>query len=181
MAACPVVYVNEISLCLNIALQILFSNPFYRQGARRCGETEVNQQDQGDVLASVHPITVSDLQGRALALAFCRAIGFTDIGRVLLNALAARAIRITVHKKENNNQKQQQNKTQYFRKVRRCVVVGQWINFEFICIRNTLRKYNNKDLSRLQYLSPGMRVNTRYIKSTRSTSSKWSLLLRELK
>ena len=43
IAACSVVYVNEISLRHNNALQNLFSNSVYRQGARRCEETEVNQ------------------------------------------------------------------------------------------------------------------------------------------
>ena len=33
-------------------------------------------------------------------------------------------------------------------------------------------KYNNKDPSRLRLLTPGMRVNTRYINSTRGVSSK---------
>ena len=42
---------------------------------------------------------------------------------------------------------------------------------ELISARKTSHKYNNKDLRRLQYLSPGMRVNTRYINSTRATSS----------
>ena len=33
-------------------------------------------------------------------------------------------------------------------------------------------KYNNNDLSRLRYFSPAMRLNTRYINSTRGTASK---------
>ena len=36
--------------------------------------------------------------------------------------------------------------------------------------------YSSKDPSRLRYLSPGMRVNTRYINSTRGTASKFSPL-----
>jgi len=41
---------------------------------------------------------------------------------------------------------------------------------ELTSARNTSHKHNNKDLSRLWSLSPGMRVNTRYTNSTRSTS-----------
>ena len=65
-----------------------------------------------------------------------------------------------------------------------------WINTEIrelISARNTSHKYNNKDLSRLRYLSPGMRVNTKCINSTRlinwvskivawRASSLWSVL-----
>ena len=41
---------------------------------------------------------------------------------------------------------------------------------ELISARKTSHKYN-KDLSRLRQLSPGTRVNTRYINCTRGTSS----------
>ena len=43
---------------------------------------------------------------------------------------------------------------------------------ELISAQNMQHKHNNKDLSRLRYLSPAMSVNTRYINSTRDTSSK---------
>ena len=40
---------------------------------------------------------------------------------------------------------------------------------ELIYTRQTSHKQNNKDLSRLTYFSPGMRVNTRYINLTKRT------------
>ena len=44
-----------------------------------------------------------------------------------------------------------------------------------ISTRITSHKYNNKDLSRLRLLSHGMRVNTRYINSTRGTVTKFRI------
>ena len=43
---------------------------------------------------------------------------------------------------------------------------------ELITAQKTSPKHNNKDPSPLRYLSPGMHVNTRYVNSTRGTSSK---------
>ena len=42
---------------------------------------------------------------------------------------------------------------------------------EVISTENTSHKYNNKDPSHLQSLSPGIHVSTRYINSNRGTSS----------
>ena len=43
---------------------------------------------------------------------------------------------------------------------------------EITSVQKTSHKHNNKDLSYLRYLSPVTRVNTKYINSTRVTSSK---------
>ena len=70
-----------------------------------------------------------------------------------------------LHRAKNKQKRKKQQKKYW--KFNNSLLKQNQHTRELIIARNTQHNYNNKDLSRLRWLSPGMRANTRYKNTTR--------------